>query len=157
MTTDVSDEVQEATEETVFHNKLTEFNEKINDMVKQMKELQAFGKTLDKEFNVVSRQLMKLKKTKSKTSSRPLSGFAIPTRLSDELYEFLRIQKGTLIARKDVTKMMNEYIIENDCRDEKDKRNIIPNEELQELFNCGPDEHITYFNLQSYMKQHYVK
>ena len=157
MTTEASEEVHEATEETVFHNKLVEFNEKINEMVKQMKELQTYGKSLDKEFNVVSKQLAKLKKTKSRTSSRPLSGFAVPTRLTDELYEFLKIQKGTLIARKDVTKMINEYIIENDCRDEKDKRNIIPNEELQELFNCGPDEHITYFNLQSYMKQHYVK
>lgn len=153
-TTEVSEEV---TEETVFHNKLTEFNEKINEMVKQMKELQAYGKSLDKEFNAVSRQLMKLKKTKNKSSSRPLSGFAVPSRLTDELYEFLKIQKGTLIARKDVTKMMNEYIIEHNCRDEKDKRNIIPNEALQELFNCGPDEQITYFNLQSYMKQHYLK
>lgn len=148
---------EEVTEDTVFHNKLIEFNEKINEMVKQMKELQAYGKVLDKEFNGVSRQLMKLKKTKNKSSSRPLSGFAVPSRLTDELYEFLKIQKGTLIARKDVTKMMNEYIVKNECRDEKDKRNIIPNEELQTLFHCGPDEQITYFNLQSYMKQHYLK
>jgi len=102
---------EEVTEDTVFHNKLIEFNEKINEMVKQMKELQAYGKVLDKEFNGVSRQLMKLKKTKNKSSSRPLSGFAVPSRLTDELYEFLKIQKGTLIARKDVTKMMNEYIV----------------------------------------------
>jgi chromatin remodeling complex protein RSC6 len=155
MTTNEASE--EVTEDTVFHNKLTEFNEKINEMVKQMKELQAYGKSLDKEFNAVSRQLMKLKKTKNKSSSRPLSGFAVPSRLTDELYEFLKIQKGTLIARKDVTKMMNEYIIEHNCRNEKDKRNIIPNEALQKLFNCGPDEQITYFNLQSYMKQHYLK
>lgn len=148
---------EEVTEDTVFHNKLIEFNEKINEMVKQMKELQAYGKVLDKEFNGVSRQLMKLKKTKNKSSSRPLSGFAVPSRLTDELYEFLKIQKGTLIARKDVTKMMNEYIVKNECRDEKDKRNIIPNEELQALFHCGSDEQITYFNLQSYMKQHYLK
>tara|TARA_Y100000389_G_scaffold94530_1_gene91174 strand:+ start:593 stop:1048 length:456 start_codon:yes stop_codon:yes gene_type:complete len=148
---------EEVTEDTVFHNKLIEFNEKINEMVKQMKELQAYGKVLDKEFNAVSKQLMKLKKIKNKSSSRPLSGFAVPSRLTDELYEFLKIQKGTLIARKDVTKMMNEYIVKHECRDEKDKRNIIPNEELQALFNCGQDEQITYFNLQSYMKQHYLK
>lgn len=148
---------EEVTEDTVFHNKLLEFNEKINEMVKQMKELQAYGKVLDKEFNGVSRQLLKLKKIKNKSSSRPLSGFAVPSRLTDELYEFLKIQKGTLIARKDVTKMMNEYIVKHECRDEKDKRNIIPNEELQALFHCGSDEQITYFNLQSYMKQHYLK
>ena len=53
--------------------------------------------------------------------------------------------------------MMNEYIVKHECRDEKDKRNIIPNEELQALFHCGSDEQITYFNLQSYMKQHYLK
>lgn len=157
MTTEAFEEVQEVTEDTVFHNKLIELNEKINEMMKQMKELQSYGKSLDKEFNIVSKQLTKLKKTKNRSSSRPLSGFAVPSRLTNELYEFLKIQKGTLIARKDVTKMINEYIIENDCRDPKDKRKIIPNEELQILFKCDPDEHITYFNLQSYMKQHYVK
>lgn len=158
MTTDVNElSDEELNEETVFNNKLVEFNDKINAIVKQMKELQSFGKGLEKEYNQVSKQLVKLKKSRSKASSRPLSGFAVPSRLTDELYDFLKIQKGTLIARKDVTKMMNEYIIENECRDNNDKRNIIPNEALQTLFCCGPDEKITYFNLQKYMKKHYIK
>lgn len=144
-------------DETIYHKKLVEFNEKINEMVKQMKELQTYGKQLDKEFNSVSKQLSKLKKKNSRQSSRPLSGFAVPSYLTNELYDFLNIQRGTLIARKDVTRMMNEYIVANDCRDEKDKRNIIPDKPLQRLFKCSANEKITYFNLQTYMKQHYVK
>lgn len=140
-----------------LQDKFLEFGTRVSDIIRSIKEFQNFGKTLEKECLSLTRQLTKFKKSKSKSASRPLSGFAIPTKLSDELYAFLKIQPGTLIARKDVTKLMNTYIVENECRDTKDKRRIIPNAPLQELFCCDEDEHITYFNLQTYMKKHYVK
>jgi hypothetical protein len=140
-----------------LQDKFLEFGTRVSDIIRSIKEFQNFGKTLEKECLSLTRQLTKFKRSKAKSASRPLSGFAIPTKLSDELYAFLKIQPGTLIARKDVTKLMNTYIVENECRDTKDKRRIIPNAPLQELFCCDEDEHITYFNLQTYMKKHYVK
>ena len=140
-----------------IQGKFNEMDRRINDMYNSLKELQSYSKTFSKDFNSLSKQLSKLEKQKAKASSRPLSGFAVPTRLSDELYSFLNIQPGTMIARKDVTKMMNTYIVDNNCRDENDKRKIIPNERLRELFGCDANEAITYFNLQSYMKKHYIK
>lgn len=141
----------------IYQSKLLELTEKINEGIKAQKELLIFAKNLDKDFNKFAKTMNKLQKQKIRKSSRPLSGFAIPSKLSNELYTFLKIQPDTLIARKDVTKMINEYIKENNCRDEKDKRKIIPNDELKKLFKCDGDAEITYFNLQTYMKHHYVK
>ena len=140
-----------------IQEKFAEMDKRIHDINRSLKDLQSYSKSFAKDFNSLSKQLNKLEKHRAKTSSRPLSGFAIPTKLSDQLYDFLNIQPGTMIARKDVTKMMNNYIVEHNCRDEKDKRKISPNEELRKLFGCDEDTQITYFNLQTYMKQHYVK
>lgn len=157
-TTEVNDNNENKNESAqIYQTKLIELMEKINEGVKAQKELLNLTKNLEKDFNKIAKTMNKLQKQKARKSSRPLSGFAIPSKLSDELYEFLKIQPETLIARKDVTKMINEYIKENDCRDQKDRRKIIPNEKLKVLFNCEDNAEITYFNLQSYMKHHYVK
>ena len=151
--------VDEKTEsiESVFLNKLSSFVNKIALINKEVKELQTMGKTLEKEFNSVVKVLSK-QKTKSKNNeNRALSGFAMPSLLSDELYIFLNIEKGTLIPRKDVTKLINEYIKSNELRNNEDKRKILPDASLKKIFNCGDEDVVTYFNLQTYMKHHFIK
>lgn len=139
----------------MYVSKLNNYVERISKMNKELKDLVSVGKGLEKEFNSIIKIMSKKNKTKSE--NRPLSGFAMPSKLSDELYEFLNINKGDKVPRKDVTRMINEYITCNNLRDEKDKRVIKPNAELHKIFkSCDKDE-ITYFNLQSYMKHHFIK
>ena len=141
---------------SVYISKLNNYVERINTMNKELKELVNVGKTLEKDFGVIVKVLSKKNKFKS-NESRPLSGFAMPSLLSDELYEFLKIEKGTKVPRKDVTRKINEYIKENELRDEADKRNIRPNKELHRIFKSDDTNKITYFNLQSYLKHHFIK
>jgi chromatin remodeling complex protein RSC6 len=140
-----------------FHTKLLEYNSKINDHVKQIKDLQQLGKSLEKDFLVIGKMVAKTAKKIKNDKPRPLSGFAVPSLLTDELYDFLKINKGELVPRKDVTKMINEYIKDHNCRDEKDKRNILPDDALTKLFRSSEQDKITYFNLQTYLKHHYIK
>ena len=143
--------------ESAFLSKLSTFVNKVSAINKEVKELQALGKTLEKDFNAVVKVLSK-QKSKTKTNeNRTLSGFAMPSLLSDELYDFLKIEKGTLIPRKDVTKLINEYIKDNNLRNEEDKRKILPDSSLKKIFNCGDEDTVTYFNLQTYMKHHFIK
>lgn len=143
--------------ESAFLSKLSTFVNKVSSINKEVKELQALGKTLEKDFNAVVKVLSK-NKSKTKTNeNRTLSGFAMPSLLSDELYDFLKIEKGTLIPRKDVTKLINEYIKDNNLRNEEDKRKILPDSSLKKIFNCGDEDIVTYFNLQTYMKHHFIK
>jgi chromatin remodeling complex protein RSC6 len=143
---------------TNYINKFSSFVEKISVINKELKELGVVGKNLEKDFNQIIKVMAKNRGKPIKSNdNRPLSGFAMPTYLSDELYNFLNIEKGTKVPRKDVTKMINEYIKTNSLRDEDDRRKIIPNEELHKIFNSEEGQDITYFNLQKYMKHHFIK
>lgn len=147
--------IEEINPVNMYVSKLNNYVERISKMNKELKDLVGVGKNLEKEFNSIIKIMSKKNKTKSE--NRPLSGFAMPSKLSDELYEFLNINKGDKVPRKDVTRMINEYITRNNLRDEKDKRVIKPNAELHKIFNSCEKDEITYFNLQSYMKHHFIK
>ena len=141
--------------ERMFRNQLTSHCAKLTDISRIIKELVLESKALEREFNVTIKKFKRSSKQKRRV--RALSGFAVPIKLSDELYSFLNIEPATTITRKDITKMMNDYIVKNNCRDETDRRKIIPNEALIKLFKCDENENITYFDLQSHMKKHFVR
>ena len=89
---------------------------------------------------------------------RAPSGFAKPTLLSDELCEFLGQPKGTSLARTEVTRIINKYVKDQNLQDENDKRQINPDAKLKSILSTkGPDDKVTYFNLQSFIKHHFVK
>lgn len=141
---------------SVYVSKLNNYVDRITTMNKELKELVNVGKSLEKDFNNIVKVMSKKNKNKSNEKRHP-SGFAVPYKLSEELYSFLNINNGEKVPRNDVTRMINEYITKNNLRDEKDKRIIKPNNELHKIFNSSNDDSITYFNLQSYIKHHFIK
>jgi chromatin remodeling complex protein RSC6 len=146
------------TEKNAFITKLNLFTSKVAAINREVRELQSIGRTLERDFTQVIRVITKQKsKNKSNMENRPLSGFAMPSLLSKELYSFLNIEEGTRIPRKDVTRKLNEYIKERNLRDEKDKRRITPDAALMKIFGCKETDNVTYFNLQTYMKHHFIK
>ena len=156
---EVSEEKTKETDsvENVFCNKLSTFIAKISAINKEVKELQSMGKSLEKDFSGVIKAMSKQKNKNKSGEGRSLSGFAIPSLLTPELYKFLQIEEGKLVPRKDVTKLLNKYIIENNLRNDKDKRQIIPDDNLKRIFNCTDSDQVTYFNLQTYLKHHFIK
>lgn len=164
VTSNVEDNVDEKPKDAVDTNPATMYQTKLNGYIervgavgKEVKELVAMGRTLAKEYQQIMKVMSKKSKYVKSNEDRPLSGFAMPSLLSDELYEFLGLEKGVKVPRKDVTRMMNEYIKTNSLRDENDKRNIKPDTKLHKIFNSSDKDKITYFNLQTYMKHHFIK
>lgn len=141
---------------SVYVSKLNNYVDRITTMNKELKELVNVGKSLEKDFNNIVKVMSKKNKNKSSEKRHP-SGFAVPYKLSDELYSFLNINNGEKVPRNDVTRMINEYITTNNLRDDKDKRIIKPNKELHKIFKSSNEDSITYFNLQSYIKHHFIK
>lgn len=141
----------------VYQSKLGAYFERVSAVNKELKELVSQGRTLEKEFQQIMKAMSKKSKYVKSNEDRPLSGFAMPSLLSDELYEFLKLEKGTKVPRKDVTRKINDYIKNNGLRDENDKRKIKPNSELHKIFRSSDKDNITYFNLQTYMKHHFIK
>jgi chromatin remodeling complex protein RSC6 len=80
-----------------------------------------------------------------------------PTRITNELATFLGKSHGTLIARTEVSREINKYIRANSLQDKSNGRKIIPDEKLSALLNISAEDELTYFNLQRFMKHHFIK
>ena len=96
-------------------------------------------------------------KKQKRSGNRQPSGFIRPTLISDELATFLGKESGTEMARTAVTNQINNYIKLNSLKDAKNGRQINADEKLSTLLKLGKDDVLTYFNLQKYMKHHFVK
>jgi upstream activation factor subunit UAF30 len=135
--------------------------DKLQSFVNDVKELMVVVKGLQKEHVKLQKQsVKKVKKPASATADgakRSPSGFAKPTKLSDELCDFLGVPKGSAMARTIVTKHINEYIKKNNLQDSSDKRHILPDARLKSILSIKEEDKLTYFNLQTFIKQHFKK
>lgn len=108
----------------------------------------------------VKKEIKNLKKESSKNKNsgkKKLSGFAKPTKITNELCEFMNKEKGTEIARTDVTKTLIEYIKKNKLENSENSQIINPDEKLKGLLGIDEKEKLTYFTLQKYMNKHFIK
>jgi chromatin remodeling complex protein RSC6 len=96
-------------------------------------------------------------KKKRKTGTRAPSGFVKPTLISDQLADFLGMDRGSELARTDVTREINQYIRQHSLQDPENGRKINPDTKLKRLLALKPSDELTYFNLQRYMSPHFAK
>ena len=96
-------------------------------------------------------------KRKRKSGNRSPSGFVKPTLISNELAAFLGKDKGTEMARTDVTREINAYIRANSLQDPNNGRKINADTQLSTLLKLQPSDELTYFNLQKFMSPHFQK
>jgi upstream activation factor subunit UAF30 len=137
--------------------KMTEFGAKLQQLTTIISTLKSEYKTLEK---IMARELKLAQKSSSrkrKSGNRQPSGFVKPTRISDELAQFLGKTVGTEMARTVVSKEINAYIQLNKLQDAKNGRIIHADQKLTELLKLKEGDELTYFNLQKYMKHHFVK
>ena len=77
--------------------------------------------------------------------------------ISEELADFLGKVHGTEMARTSVSKEINQYIRTNNLQDKDNGRQINADVKLSTLLKLNSDDVLTYFNLQKFMKHHFVK
>ena len=65
-------------------------------------------------------------------------------------------EKGTHLARTEVTKYIINYIENQKLQDETNKTKIIPNQSLKNLLGVGDKDDVTYFNIQKLMNRHFI-
>ncbi len=138
--------------------KMAEFSAKLMQMMQLHTTLKQDFKTLSRsvERELKAAQKASAKKRRSSGNRQP-SGFIKPTLITDELASFLGREKGTEMARTEVSKEINQYIRQKKLQDENNGRIIRPDSALKKLLRVGDNEELTYFNLQRYMKHHFVK
>jgi len=117
-------------------------------------EYRALEKSWNRELKTAQKQSSKRKR---KSGNRSPSGFVKPTKISDELASFLNKEKGSEMARTEVTREINAYIRENKLQAKENGRKIIPDAKLASLLKLKKTDELTYFNLQKYMSPHFEK
>lgn len=144
--------------EDTVSSKILDFGSKLQQTVLLLNSLRSQYKSLEKAMNREIKFALKISNRKNKRSgNRKPSGFVRPTLISDELAVFLSVPSGTEMARTDVSKEINLYIRTNSLQDKANGRQINADEKLTVLLNVQPGDVLTYFNLQKYMKHHFIK
>ena len=154
----VSVPVDETDIHSVLSAKLSDFASKIQQLSGVIGLLKTEYRVLEKSINRELKNAQKASSKKRRSSgNRKPSGFVKPTPISDELAVFLGKDKGSLLARTDVSKQINTYIREHKLQDAGNGRKINPDAKLAKLLKLGKEDELTYFNLQKYMKNHFLK
>ena len=136
----------------------SEFVAKLQQLNNLISALKTEYKTLERKWSRELKQAQKVSsKRKRKAGARQPSGFVKPTKISDELATFLGKDKGTEMARTEVTREINQYIRTNSLQDKANGRNILPDSKLTSLLKLKKGDELTYFNLQKYMSPHFAK
>lgn len=162
-TENVQTEVEVVSTSQALDALIKQFDAKCREMKSLVSEMRAFRK----EVVGLERQLEKSKsKKKKKVSNGNPSGFAIARPISDELSDFLGLERGVAIARTEVTKLITTYIAEHNLKNPENKRNILltgeHGEKLKSILSPlvdadGNEVELSYFNLQRYIKHHFPK
>jgi chromatin remodeling complex protein RSC6 len=138
--------------------KITEIEELVNQLnsvlSKVKSELKVLRKTSVREKKVA---LKNHKVSKKASGNRKPSGFIKPARISDELARFLGVAAGTEMSRTNVAKELNAYINTHNLKNAKNGRIINADEKLSTLLKLPKGEELSYFNLQTYLKHHFIK
>jgi len=136
----------------------TEFLAKLNQLGGLFGSLKTEFRLLEKKWNRELKTAQKSQaKRKRKSGNRQPSGFVKPTKISDELAQFLEKPLGSEMARTDVTREINKYIRSQNLQDKDNGRKINPDTKLQTLLKIKNTDELTYFNLQRYMSPHFYK
>jgi len=136
-----------------------EFNAKLNQITSIVSSLKKDFRNMELRYarDLKAAQKLSNKKNKKRNGQRTPSGFVKPTRISDELANFLGKEIGTEMARTAVTKEINNYIVAHNLKDKNNGRQINPDDKLNTLLKLQDKEILTYFNLQRYMSPHFAK
>ena len=144
--------------ETPLADQSVEFLAKLQQLGALISSLKTEYRTLEKKWTREVKTAQKQSsKRKRKAGNRAPSGFVKPTKISDELASFLGKDKGSEMARTDVTREINTYIRAHKLQDKENGRKINPDTKLAALLKLKKTDELTYFNLQKYMSPHFAK
>ena len=137
-------------------------------LTEQANQTKVFMNTIRAVIKDVDRQSKELEKLRNKKSRVKVerapdalpSGITKPVAISDELAKFLGVPVGTLVPRNEVTKGVSGFVKKNELSDPTNKQKFIlddrPAAKQLRVLLGNPTEDVTYFNLQRYLKHHYV-
>lgn len=128
-------------------------NSELTILNRKQKQLQ---KELERQFKIELKEASKRKKNKNSGEKRDPSGFnakqPVPVEFCEQPWGCSADQQ---LPRTMLTKMVYDYIKENQLQDPTDKRKIIHDATLRKLFHLNEEDKLHFNNFQTYMKRLY--
>ena len=165
----VDEKIKEPVGENESNQSIVELQDVFKNIISDLSNLTTNSKKLLNDVKKLEKQVNKevkdlKKKTKKKNvlndvnkPKREPSGFAKPSPISDELALFLGMEPGVKMARTEVTNKICLYIASKKLQNPENKRHILLDDALKKLLKTNDNDEVTYFNLQTYMKHHFIK
>ena len=145
-----------------YMKKMAERIAEVNSSLNEMKVAQDKYRESVKKMNHVYEMMVKKeqKQANKPKKERKACGFAVAVPVSDIMCEFMEVEKGSLVARTDITKRLNAYIKANGLENPENRQQILPDERLRKILGVASgtaDVVITHFNIQKYINGHFLK
>jgi chromatin remodeling complex protein RSC6 len=154
-----------------LEKQIEDLRDMISDIVKELNEklktFKSVGSVLNKLSSSIKKELKSSKKRKIRKTDSVSSehGFNAPVKISDELADFLSLEKGSKLRRPEVTSLISKYANEHGLKDESNRAIFKPDAKLEKLLGPaiyplkkGVDtKGYGIFNLQIYLKKHFLK
>jgi len=138
----------------MFESEFKEVLDNLSDFKKTITQFQNKVRMLEKK--VQRYEVTSNKKRKKQNKEKQSKGICKPVLISDELCSFIGKEKGTQMARTEVTKYLIQYIKENKLQQDDNKRIIQPDDNLKNLLKIENNEEVNFFNIQKFMNPHYL-
>jgi chromatin remodeling complex protein RSC6 len=132
-----------------------------NELIKMAKRVLEVSRAAKKEF---AKQVKKAeqggKKRRVKSdgeSTHSNSVFLQPSKISPALAKFCGVAADQMLSRTDATRKIAAYIKEHNLQNPDNRREILSDATLISLFSLTKEDKLNYFNLQRYIKPHFIK
>jgi chromatin remodeling complex protein RSC6 len=138
----------------------TDLSTRVRDAVKAVQEAAKAAKREardSKKKKKVDPATMTVEQRAAWEKRRANNAFLVQRPLTDELCHFMGLKSGETRSQTQVTKFISEYVKTHSCFDPSFKRRILPNAALAKLLRVGDKDEVTYLNLQSFLKVHFIK
>ena len=128
-------------------------------LLDSQRSLKNLKKELDKSHLRELKNVKKKKKSDNNVkSNKEPSGFNKPALVPSEFCKQpWGCDEGQLIPRTQLTKMVYDYIKDNELQDPSDKRIIHPDDNVKSLFHLEPGQNLEFKTFQTYMAKLYKK
>lgn len=146
----------DAVPESEISKKLTEYSTMLQINSAYVSRIKVVYRQLERLIAKQQKSNMKALIKKSKRLHKP-SGFNKPSLISDEMAAFIGREKGTYISRIEAAKHLTNYIRDNNLKDPTNGRIIRADAKLSSLLQITAADDVHFFNLQKYMKHHFIK
>lgn len=127
-----------------------------NELIAMGRKMKQLLKTVEKQHKVELKDASKRKKKSSNGEKRDPSGFnakcPVPVEFCEQPWG---CDHGQELPRTVLTKMVYDYIKNENLQNPSDKRKINPNSTLKTLFHLKDGDELHFSNFQTYMKRLY--